>query len=68
MKKRTRHHLIPKARRGELKHKYIAGDFERTLNLWLERHRAWHFLFGNMTIPEIIEVLMRIERIKFPKK
>lgn len=63
--RRSRHHLIPKSRRSEVKHSYSKSDFEKTLTLWVEKHRAWHLLFGNQTIEEIIETLERIKKIKF---
>lgn len=62
---KTRHHLIPKSRKNDVKHIYKKGDFERTLTLWVEKHRAWHLLFGNQTLDEIIETLERIKKMKF---
>lgn len=61
---RTRHHLIPKARRAELKHIYKREDFQKTLNLWKVKHHLWHSLFGNQTLNETIAILKRIKRIK----
>ena len=56
-KKLTRHHLLPKSRGGN-------GEPENILYLWVERHRLWHFLFGNNSLEEIIQILQRIARMK----
>lgn len=60
----TRHHLIPQERAR--KKNYTKDDLQvdRVLNLWDDSHAAWHFLFRNMTLSEIIECLKRIKRIK----
>lgn len=63
-KKKTRHHLIPKSRRNDLKGIYRKEDFNKTLYLWKMKHHLWHQLFGNATLEEIIEILKRIKRIK----
>jgi len=62
----TRHHLIPRQR---VKLKTVHEDHskkstERILNLWRDKHSAWHFLFHNLSIEEIIKVLQRVKRIK----
>lgn len=65
--KKTRHHLIPKSRRHDYKNKFIC-ETSRVLILWEEKHKNWHHLFGNMTIYEIAECMLRIARIKGIKK
>lgn len=32
--------------------------------MWNDRHEAWHLLFGEMTLDEIIETLQRIKHAK----
>lgn len=65
-RKTTRHHLTPKSR---LKFRTLYNDmsvveYERILKLWRDKHNAWHFLFSNLTLEEIIIVLLRIKQIK----
>lgn len=64
----TRHHLIPKERvkLGDVPEEELDHNFSRVLMLWREKHDAWHFLFHNLTLGEIIKVLQRIEKIKYP--
>lgn len=64
MKKKTKHHLIPKCRKENYKKKIIC-ETSRTLMLWENSHKNWHFLFGTMTLQEIILTLQRIHKIKF---
>lgn len=66
----TRHHLIPKERQKKKTHgqNQVKLHFDAVLKLWRERHSAWHFLFGNMTLDEIEECMRRIKRIKSYKK
>ncbi len=52
-KKLTNHHLTPKSRKTK--------DRE-VIKLFWEKHRAWHELFGDLSLQEIIAVLKRIER------
>jgi len=54
---KTDHHLTPKEKGGKKKPDNI-------LSLDAYRHQAWHLLFGNKTLREIIEMLERIEQIK----
>lgn len=55
--KTNRHHLTPKSRGG--------NDFPANLlRIDMERHNAWHFLFGNKTLQEIIELLERLKQMK----
>lgn len=56
-RKTNHHHLTPKSRGG--------NDFKSNLlNIDMERHNAWHFLFGNKTLQEIIELLERLRKMK----
>lgn len=64
MEKKTRHHLIPKSRRGDYKKKKII-DTHVTLKLYETKHEMWHHLFGNKTLQEIILTLHRVHEIKF---
>lgn len=58
MRRTTRHHLTPKSRNHSNSRPY------NLLSLWWEKHQAWHVLFGNRTLEEIIEVLLRVKRFK----
>lgn len=62
----TRHHLIPKERQKNktTKDNQAHLHFDTVLKLYRDNHDAWHQLFKNMTLPEIIECLQRIQRIK----
>jgi len=55
------HHLQPRSRRGQS----IGSNL---LKLDGYKHSAWHLLFGNLTLHEIIELLQRLERIKNSQK
>lgn len=52
-----RHHLTAKARHGSNKPSNI---------LWIdiEKHRAWHKIFGLKTLEEVIALLQRLARAK----
>ena len=54
---RNRHHLIPKKRGGIRSEKNL-------LLMQIERHHAWHQVFGNRTLDEVIALLKRVKRIK----
>jgi hypothetical protein len=57
MKVRNRHHIKPKSRGGQ--------KIESNLLLMdIKKHNAWHLLFGNMTLNEIILFLTRIRDAK----
>jgi len=56
-KHRTKHHMVPRSRHG-------TSDVENLLTIWDGRHRAWHALFGNMTLEETIHILCRVARMK----
>ena len=55
-----RHHLVPKSRmkRGEPR---IPNN---RIRIKRERHIAWHILFGDKTLAEIINLLQRVYRFK----
>lgn len=63
MKKKSRHHIYPKSRHGDLKHYYSHQELETTIKIYHEKHIQWHTLFGNMTIDEVIELLVRVKRL-----
>ena len=56
-KERNSHHIIPETRGGS---KVLENQFI----MWNDRHEAWHMLFGEMTLNEIIELLQRIKHAK----
>lgn len=60
----SRHHLYPKSRikDGSIRNCSVLYDY--TLRLWRDKHSYWHFLFGNMSIEEIIICLQRIQKLK----
>jgi len=51
------HHLTPRSRGGSSLNSNL-------LTIDMERHNAWHFLFGNKTLQEIIDLLERLKQIK----
>lgn len=53
----NKHHLTPKSRDRKS---------ETTIKLDVYRHDAWHLLFGNKTLSEIIEVLTYLRDRKMP--
>lgn len=63
----SHHHLIPKERvkLNTVPENEQDRDYNRVLMLWRLRHDAFHILFHNMTLGEIILVLQRIETIKY---
>ena len=56
-KGQNRHHLTPKSRGGK--------STEANL-IWIriDRHRFWHAIFGNMTLDEVINLLIRLREIQ----
>jgi len=54
---RNHHHLNPKSRGG------VARPFNLLL-IDIEKHRCWHKMFGLRSLPEVIELLLRIRRFK----
>lgn len=60
---KTRHHLIPKERQRKKTYKENQIDLhlDTVLKLWRDKHDAWHLLFKNMTIDEIILCLYKVK-------
>lgn len=56
-KGRNRHHIRPRSRHGR-------NSVQNLLLIEIEKHRAYHFLFGNRTLEEAIELLRRIDVAK----
>src|ERR1044072_250172 len=54
---RNRHHILPKSRKG-------GNEQENILLLRVQRHDAWHYLFGDKTIEAAIALLFRVHRAK----
>lgn len=54
---RNLHHLTPRSRGGD----HTRGNL---LLIDEERHVEWHRVFGNRTLGEVINLLMRVERAK----
>lgn len=55
------HHLRPSSRGG-------ASVDSNLILLDAYRHDAWHLLFKNLTLDEIIELLIRVKRAKEQKR
>ena len=55
--KMTEHHLTPSSRGGET----IGSNL---FKLDGRRHEAWHLLFSNLTLEEVIVLLTKIQHIK----
>ena len=53
----NRHHWVNKSRGGKTSKKNISW-------LKVEKHRAWHILFKNLSLDEVIELLTRLRNIK----
>lgn len=53
--KKNKHHLTPRSRGG-------SSDPDNLLEMDISRHIAWHFLFGNKTLDEIIALLQRMQQ------
>lgn len=56
----NRHHLIPSIRMKEGVPPYPSN----LLWIYEYRHKAWHELFNEMTLDEVIELLTRLRRLK----
>jgi len=61
--KKNRHHLIPKCRVRKLT-KSERNCLGNILNINIDKHSAWHKLFGILTLDEVIELLQRLKRFK----
>ena len=58
MKKRhNRHHLTPKSRGGDM-------SPQNLLTIDIDRHIFWHKMFGNKTLEEVIDLLIRLKKMK----
>ena len=55
--RRNRHHLIPRSRGGR-------DSYQNLLLIDMDRHEAWHRLWGNRTIEEVLCLLERVARAK----
>src|SRR5437764_85240 len=54
---RCRHHMTPRSRGGD-------NSPENLLLIKIERHFYWHKLFANLTLEEVIRLLLRVHRAK----
>lgn len=54
---RNLHHLTPRSRGG-------SNSRRNLLLIDEERHVEWHRVFGNLTLEEVIELLVRLQRAK----
>ena len=55
--RRNHHHLIPRCRGG-------SDSPDNILLIKAERHDLWHKIFGVRTLDEVIELLIRLKRMK----
>ena len=53
----NRHHLKPKSRGGQ-------STESNLLIIEIKRHNAWHTLWGNRTLDEVIALLQRLRTMK----
>lgn len=53
----NKHHLLNKCKGGKNEEWNIAV-------LYIERHQYWHKIFGNKSLEEVIDLLIRLKRIK----
>lgn len=56
-KKRNHHHLKNKCRGG-------LNTPNNLLLIKVERHKMWHKLFGNLSLNEVIDLLVRLREAK----
>lgn len=54
---KNQHHLRPRSRKGSCSKCNL-------LTIDIARHEAWHKVFGNMTLNEVIGLLIRLSRAK----
>lgn len=54
---KNKHHLTPKSRGGK-------NTQENLLLVDIEKHIYWHKIFKNLTLEEVIELLIRLQRLK----
>ena len=60
--KYNEHHLLRAKSLGG------SSDPENLVTLDVSRHDAYHFLFGNLTLDEVIEMLIRLKRYQKSRK
>ncbi len=67
---KTRHHLIPKIRKRKKNYRQDQAELyvDTTLKLWRDKHDAWHLLFKDMTLDEIIKCLERVRWLCLKKQ
>jgi hypothetical protein len=54
---RNLHHLLPRARGGK-------DNDKNLLLIDIEKHEAWHRIFGLRSLGEVIALLQRLDRMK----
>lgn len=54
---RNRHHLLPRSRGG-------SSSPDNLLLIKIERHNAWHEIFGLRNLDEVISLLQRVKHWK----
>ena len=54
---RNRHHLVPLSRNG-------SNHLQNLLLIDMEKHEAWHKLWGTKTIEEVLRLLARVAQAK----
>jgi hypothetical protein len=66
MKKSKRSRFGNRITKHHIKNKCMGGDntFQNLLALDEKRHQAWHLLFHNLDIPQIIKLLERLKKAK----
>ena len=57
----NRHHLTPRSRGGK-------STESNLLEMDYSRHCAWHLLFKNLTLDEIIALLLRVKQMKIRRR
>ena len=60
-KRKTRHHLRNKCKGG-------TNTPENLMILWDDKHSAWHTLFKNMNLDEIIRCLQKVRELQKRKE
>lgn len=65
--KLTRHHLVPRCHRKPGYRPRLPNP-ESIIYLTREKHDAWHLLFQEASIHQVIQILKRIERAKSGQK
>jgi len=55
--KKNRHHLTPKIRGGGI-------ESSNLLTIDIDKHIYWHRIFGTLTLEEVINLLIRLKKMK----